>query len=147
MIEYLENVKNIKKIGLFIIIVLMIGSLASCDTTSQISNEIDNDAIISVGSVEPLSELVPGNTAESAGALPVSLVFSKLYSYDINDGSLIPEVAALLPETTDSKTFTFHLNQNWTFHNGESVTVDSFINAWNYTANAANAQKLSVFTS
>ena len=42
--------------------------------------------------------------------------------------------------TGDSQNFTIKLKSGWTFSNGEKVTADSFINAWNYAALVTNKQ-------
>ena len=36
--------------------------------------------------------------------------------------------------TTDQRTFKVRLKDGWTFSNGQKVTSDSFIDAWNYAA-------------
>ena len=41
--------------------------------------------------------------------------------------------------TTDNKVWTIKLKDGYTFHNGEPVTADNYINAWNYGAYGPNA--------
>ncbi|MBA3489657.1 MAG: ABC transporter substrate-binding protein, partial [Longispora sp.] len=48
--------------------------------------------------------------------------------------------AAESVESTDSKVWTIKLKDGWTFHNGEKVTSDSYIAAWNYGAYGPNGQ-------
>jgi ABC-type transport system substrate-binding protein len=42
-------------------------------------------------------------------------------------------------ESEDAQTWTITLREGWTFHNGEPVDAESFVNAWNFGANANNA--------
>ena len=49
------------------------------------------------------------------------------------------EVAAKSITTTDNRVWTITLKDGWTFHNGEKVTADSYINAWNAGAWGPNA--------
>lgn len=41
-------------------------------------------------------------------------------------------VAAESVQSDDATTWTIKLRKGWTFHNGEKVTADSYIKAWNY---------------
>src|SRR5262249_23257603 len=50
------------------------------------------------------------------------------------------EAAAESITTTDHKVWTIKIRDGWTFHNGEKVTSDSYINAWNAGAYGPNAQ-------
>ena len=47
--------------------------------------------------------------------------------------------------SADSKVWTIKLKDGFTFHNGEKVTSDSFINAWNYGAYGPNASDVNGF--
>ena len=56
-----------------------------------------------------------------------------------------PRSAAESITSTDNKTWTIKLKDGYTFHNGEKVTADSYINAWNYGAYGPNGQDNSYF--
>jgi oligopeptide transport system substrate-binding protein len=43
-------------------------------------------------------------------------------------------------ETDDNVTWTFHLRDDFTFHNGDPVTAQDFVNAWNFAADPDNGQ-------
>ncbi|WP_380285581.1 ABC transporter substrate-binding protein [Kitasatospora purpeofusca] len=93
---------------------------------------------ISIQSGEPQHGLVPQNTAESEGAQVLSQLFAGLVEYDrkTNDPKLR---AAESIESPDSKVWTIKLKDGYTFHNGEKVTAQSFVDAWNWGANQDNA--------
>ncbi|MFB7475283.1 ABC transporter substrate-binding protein [Kitasatospora sp. NPDC056184] len=93
---------------------------------------------ISIQSGEPQHGLVPQNTAESEGAQVLAQVFAGLVEYDrkTNDPKL--RVAESI-ESPDSKVWTIKLKDGYTFHNGEKVTAQSFVDAWNWGANQDNA--------
>ena len=55
------------------------------------------------------------------------------------------EVAAESITSTDNKVWTIKLKDGYTFHNGEKVTADNYINAWNYGAYAPNGQNSNYF--
>ncbi|MDR1034260.1 MAG: ABC transporter substrate-binding protein [Bifidobacteriaceae bacterium] len=103
----------------------------------------DPNAIISVSGCEPERPLVPGDTGETCAGDPIDVMYSGLVRLSAA-GEAVNEVAESI-ETTDSKVFTVKLKEDWTFTDGSPVDADSFINAWNYTANAANAQRGSAF--
>jgi peptide/nickel transport system substrate-binding protein/oligopeptide transport system substrate-binding protein len=48
-------------------------------------------------------------------------------------------------DTTDSRNFTVTIKDGWTFSNGEKVTAQSFVDAWNYGALIDNRQKNAYF--
>jgi peptide/nickel transport system substrate-binding protein/oligopeptide transport system substrate-binding protein len=64
-------------------------------------------------------------------------LFTPLVEYD--EKSRPYELAAESIASTDNQTWTIKLRAGWTFHNGEPVTADSYINAWNAGAWGPNA--------
>ncbi|WP_406202748.1 ABC transporter substrate-binding protein [Kitasatospora sp. NBC_01560] len=95
---------------------------------------------ISVESGEPQHGLVPQNTAESEGAQVLATLFAGLVEYDRKDNS--PQLrAAESIESADSTTWTIKLKDGYTFHNGEKLVAQNFVDAWNYGANQDNAQE------
>ncbi|MFI6844668.1 ABC transporter substrate-binding protein [Kitasatospora sp. NBC_00085] len=95
---------------------------------------------ISIESGEPQHGLVPQNTAESEGAQVLAALFAGLVDYDNKDNS--PKLrAAESIESSDATTWTIKLKDGYTFHNGEKVIAQNFVDAWNYGANQDNAQE------
>lgn len=93
-------------------------------------------SVVSIGIGEP-KFLVPSTTTESNGSDVLHALFTPLVEYD--DAFRPYEVAAESITTSDNKVWTIKLKPGWTFHNGEPVTSDSYINAWNAGAWGPNA--------
>lgn len=68
------------------------------------------------------------------GALWTPLMTRDLHTNEMEYGGVAESI-----ETTDSVNYTIALKPGWTFHDGSPVTADSYIKAWNYTANPHNA--------
>lgn len=94
-----------------------------------------NTVIIGIG--EP-QHLIPSNTTESSGAQVLAALFYPLVDFDAQNNAVL--VAADAIDSTDNKVWTVKLKPGFTFHNGEPVTADSYINAWNYAAYGPNGQ-------
>ncbi|NOJ58443.1 ABC transporter substrate-binding protein [Arthrobacter sp. 260] len=103
----------------------------------------NTDRPIVVDGVEPQNPLIPTSTNEVGGGAVVDLIFSGLVSYDA-DGVSQNEMAESI-ETEDAQNYTITLAEGKTFTNGEPVTAQSFVDAWNYGAAAKNAQLSSYF--
>ncbi|MCW4386492.1 ABC transporter substrate-binding protein [Salinibacterium sp. SYSU T00001] len=98
--------------------------------------------IVTNGS-EPQNPLIPTNTNETGGGKILDAIFAGLVYYDA-EGAAHNDVAESI-ETEDSQTFTVTLREGLEFTNGEPVTSDSFIDAWNYGALLSNNQLSSYF--
>lgn len=101
------------------------------------------DAIVVANGTEPQNKLLPANTNEVGGGRVMQLLYEGLVRYNA-DGDPVNAVAESI-ETEDSKTFTIKIADGWTFTNGEKVTANSFVDAWNYGALITNAQLNSYF--
>jgi ABC-type transport system substrate-binding protein len=88
---------------------------------------------------EPKSPLVPGNTTESEGAKVIAALWTGLVGYS-EDGAVEYTGVADSIESDDNQNWTIKLKDGWTFHDGTPVDAQSYVDAWNYTANPANAQ-------
>ena len=98
---------------------------------------------IRANGTEPQNPLVPTNTNEVGGGRIVDALFQGLVSYD-ESGAPVNELAESI-ETEDSQTWTIKIKGGTTFTNGEAVTAQSFVDAWNYGALLSNAQLSSYF--
>jgi oligopeptide transport system substrate-binding protein len=92
----------------------------------------------SISICEPES-LIPQNDNETCGGQVLQAVFTALVQYDPVTSEPSNVVAADI-STEDQTVWTVTLNEGWTFHDGTPVTANSFVDAWNYSANAANAE-------
>jgi oligopeptide transport system substrate-binding protein len=99
---------------------------------------------VSIAIGDPVSPLVPGNTVEEYGTQILESLWTGLVEYTADGGVSYTGVADSV-ESDDSTTWTVHLRDGWTFHDGTPVTAESFVDAWNYTAYSPNAQAGSYF--
>ncbi|MBM9507757.1 peptide ABC transporter substrate-binding protein [Actinacidiphila acididurans] len=88
---------------------------------------------------DPQNPLEPADTNEVQGGKVLDMVFRGLKKYNPKTAAAENMVAQSIT-STDSQNFDIKLKPGWTFSNGEPVTADSFINAWNYDALLKNAQ-------
>ncbi|ASW53652.1 ABC transporter substrate-binding protein [Plantactinospora sp. KBS50] len=115
--------------------------LAACGTGGGSGTNDANDTV-SIEIAEP-QHLVPTNTSETSGSQVLAALFSPLVDYDAQNKPY--EVAAESVTSTDNTVWTIRLKSGYTFHNGEKVTSDDYINAWNYGAYGPNGQGNSYF--
>jgi oligopeptide transport system substrate-binding protein len=112
-------------------------ALSACSAGGSSSNSADgSDAsgsfVFATG--EP-DHLTPGRQLVAFDQV-ISL-FSPLVSLD--DDNKITYVQAESVTSDDATHWTITLRKGWTFHNGEPVTAQSYVDAWNYTAYGPNA--------
>lgn len=99
----------------------------------------DSSAVITTNGTEPQNPLIPTNTTEVGGGKIIDLVFSGLTSFDEN-GEVRMDQAESVEPNDDATVWTVKLKEDAKFTDGSPVTADSYINAWNYGADPANAQ-------
>jgi oligopeptide transport system substrate-binding protein len=102
------------------------------------------DGIVSSSWGDPQNPLEPANTNEVQGGKVLDMIFRGLKRYDPKTGEAQNMVAEKI-ETADATNFTITLKDGWTFSNGEKVTAQSFVDAWNYGANLKNNQRNAFF--
>lgn len=108
------------------------------------SAKVDPTGVVSIQISEP-QHLLPTNTNDSSGIQVLSALYAPLINFD-KDFKPVPDAAESVT-TKDNKVWTIKLRDGYTFHNGEKVTSESYINAWNYGAYYPNAQNNSYFFS
>ena len=104
----------------------------------------DTGAIVMINGTEPQNPLHTTNTNEVGGGKILQNLFSGLVYYDA-EGTPQNEMAESI-ETEDSQNYTITIADGWTFTNGDPVTAQNFVDAWNYGANGANGQYSSTAT-
>jgi oligopeptide transport system substrate-binding protein len=117
---------------------------AGCSGGSSDDDETLPNAI-SIGIVEPES-LIPSNATEANGSSVLASLFYPLVRFDENSAPYVV-AAESITHDKDNKVWTIKLRSGFTFSNGEPVTADNYINAWNYGAYGPNAQLASYFFS
>ncbi|AQS67714.1 ABC transporter substrate-binding protein [Streptomyces pactum] len=104
----------------------------------------DTSAVLSSSWGDPQNPLEPANTNEVQGGKVLDMIFRGLKKYDPETGEAQNMLAERI-ETSDSRNFTVTVKDGWTFSNGEKVTAQSFVDAWNYGASLRNNQRNAYF--
>jgi oligopeptide transport system substrate-binding protein len=104
----------------------------------------DSSAVVSASWGDPQNPLEPANTNEVQGGKVLDMIFRSLKRYNPETGAAEDMLADKI-DTTDSQNFTITIKDGWKFSNGEAVTAQSFVNAWNYGASLKNNQKNAYF--
>ncbi|CAM5309968.1 MULTISPECIES: peptide ABC transporter substrate-binding protein [Streptomyces] len=91
---------------------------------------------VSIDVGEPQKALIPADTNETLGSYVIQSLFTQLLDFD-SEGNIVYTNAESI-ETKDSKTWTVKLKKGWKFHDGTPVTSQSYIDAWNWSANIEN---------
>jgi oligopeptide transport system substrate-binding protein len=125
--------------------VLAAVGLAACSGDNSSNGSSDGSSTtVSVGIGEP-KHIIPPNAGETSGGQVIYATFAGLLDYD-KDGKPYSMIADSI-STTDSKVWTVKLKDGFTFHNGEKVIADSFIDAWNWGAYGPNASDVNSYYS
>ena len=103
----------------------------------------DSTAIITTNGSEPQNPLIPTNTNEVGGGKILDAIFAGLVYYDAK-GAPVNDMAESI-ESDDAQNYTIKIKPDQKFTNGEPVTAESFVKAWNYGAALDNAQLSSYF--
>jgi oligopeptide transport system substrate-binding protein len=111
--------------------------VTACGAGKSGSDGAGGNGPVSIGIADP-EHLVPTNTVENNGFQVISALWTPLVSYD-SSGRPQPDAAESI-DTSDNRVWTVKLKDGYTFHNGQKVTADSYIRAWNYGAYGPNAQ-------
>ncbi len=93
------------------------------------------------------ANLMPTTSNESEGISVLRALFTGLVGFDPETNEAFNAHAASIETEDGGTTWTITLNPGWTFHNGDPVTADSYINAWNFGAVGANGQQNNSFYS
>ncbi len=117
-------------------------SAAGCtsDATTDVTTAPNS---ITIGIAEP-QHLIPSNTTESNGAQVLSSLFYPLVNFDAKSAP-VPMAAESITHDPTNKVWTVKLKPGFTFSNGEPVTSDNYLNAWNYAAYGPNGQRAAYY--
>ncbi|RBY79638.1 ABC transporter substrate-binding protein [Geodermatophilus sp. TF02-6] len=118
---------------------MLLSACGGGDDSGSAGGGGDGGGSFSVYIGEPKSPLVPGNTTESEGDQVVNSLWTGLVKYSPQGEVEYTGVAESI-ESSDNTNWTVTLKDGWTFHDGTPVDAQSFVDAWNYTADPKNAQ-------
>ena len=94
---------------------------------------------IYANTTEPENPLLPANTGEVGGGRIITMIFAGLVYYKA-DGSIENDIAESI-ESEDNQNWTITIRSGLTYSDGSTpIVAQDFVDAWNYGANAANAQ-------
>ena len=130
--------------ALAILPVVIAGGVAACSgDKSSSGNSSDSSKVVLSSYIGEPKHIVPTNAGETEGGQVVYMTFAGLLDYD-KDGKPYGMIADSI-STSDNKVWTVKLKDGFTFHNGEKVTSENYINAWNYGAYGPNGQDVNYF--
>ena len=130
-----------------IVVLALVG--AACSNTGKeggptpSSSEAQRGGSFSFPNTEP-QHLTPQNDYEAAGAQVFNVLWTRLMTYDPDTNEPIPAQADSVT-SDDNTTWTIKIKSGWTFHNGEPVTAQSYVDAWNWGALGSNGAILNFF--
>lgn len=104
---------------------------------------VEGGGTVSAYNCEP-QFLVPGNSTEVCGSWVLDSLFTGLIQTDLDTNEPAPGVAESW-DTEDNVTWTFTLGEDWTFHDGEEITAQTFVDTYNWVVDPDNAQQNSNF--
>ncbi|GGE64257.1 peptide ABC transporter substrate-binding protein [Nesterenkonia cremea] len=100
---------------------------------------VEGGGTVSIFNTEP-QYLMPGNSSEVGGSKVLEQLFTGLTVVDYETFEAGPGVAESW-DSDDQVTWTFELGEDWTFHNGDPVTAETFVDTFNWVVDPDNAQQ------
>src|SRR3954451_8580989 len=107
---------------------------AACSSSSSSSGANSGSAApgtqggsFSVANCEPSTSLIPSNNYESCGTQVFEVIYEPLMAFD-ESGALVGAQAESVTPSSDGLTYTVKLKSGWTFHNGDPVTAQDYVN-------------------
>ncbi|MBW6432580.1 ABC transporter substrate-binding protein [Actinoplanes hulinensis] len=97
-----------------------------------------NSNTIVIGISEP-EHLLPTNATDDSGSQVLSSLFYPLVEFNSQQEPVEVAAESITPDKAN-RVWTIKLKPGFTFHNGEPVTAQNYIDAWNYGAYGPNAQ-------
>jgi ABC-type oligopeptide transport system substrate-binding subunit len=114
------------------------------DTTTTTEGMMGPEGVFSTYIVEP-ENLTPSTSNESEGIAVLRALFKGLVDYDVRTSEPRNQVAESIVSDDGGTNWTITLKDGWTFHNGEPVTAQNFVDTWNFTAYGPNGQQNNSF--
>lgn len=114
--------------------------IAGCSSSSGSGSggSGNTNAAITINGTQPENPLIPANTNEEGGSIPIDDMFVGLVKYNTDTSK--PELAIADSITSpDAVHYDIKLKPDYTFHDGTPVDSKSFVDAWNWGAYGPNA--------
>lgn len=116
--------------------VLMLGT-TGCGLLDGADDELPK-GFVSVSISRPAA-LLPSAVSDAGGSQVLAALFTPLVRYDSAREPV--QAAARSITSSDQRVWTIALADGHTFHNGERVTAQSYLDAWNYASYGPNKQR------
>jgi oligopeptide transport system substrate-binding protein len=129
--------------GLAVTALALAGCAGGGDSADSSNSGEATAAIITTNGSEPENPLIPTATNEVGGGKILDAIFAGLVSYEA-DGTAVNDLAEEIT-VDDPQHLTVKIKEGQTFSDGEEVTADNFIKAWNDGALMSNERKNSYF--
>jgi oligopeptide transport system substrate-binding protein len=125
----MNKLRHTKWVPVLVSLVLL-ASLASCTCGTGTNNPVSSggQGTLNLADSGPIT-LDPATTAEADSAAYVFQIFSGLARLD-KDLQVVPDIASSWDLSGDGMTYTFHLRQDVTFHDGTPLTAADFKYSW-----------------
>jgi oligopeptide transport system substrate-binding protein len=133
MIKF-KSRRNIVLISLSLVLTLLMGCTIQSNP-SPTSTPTTGQGTLNLTDTGPIT-LDPAVASESSSAFYIFQIFSGLVRLD-NNLQIVADIASTWDKSTDGKTYTFHLRQDVTFHDGRAVTASDFKYSWERALNPA----------
>ncbi|MEU1148707.1 ABC transporter substrate-binding protein [Streptomyces sp. NPDC005863] len=137
----MRGAKSAKWVAIAGVVALTATACGGGDSDSGDDNRaVDKNGIFVYSGGEPQNPLQPANTKEAYGSDVIRSLFSQLVGYKNDTGELTYVNAESVTPDKANKVWTVKLKPGWKFHNGETVTAKSYVDAWNWAADVKNNQ-------
>ena len=113
---------------------------APAETEAAPAEDLNETKVLKLGwgaKNDTLSGFLP--PMNSGNTLDQRLLFSTLVKYDMENDSYLPELAETWEIAEDGMTYTFHLNENAKWHDGQPVTAEDVVYTLNFIVKNAGA--------
>lgn len=134
---------NKQSLAVVSVAALLSFGLTACGSSSSESTD-DESTFIYANGVEPQNPLIPTNTNETGGGKIVDSLNAGLVYYT-QDALPKLDLAESIEPNIDNTEWTIKIKPGKVFSDGTPINADSFIDTWNWGANAANKQQNSYF--
>jgi ABC-type transport system substrate-binding protein len=135
-----------RRVGAFLVGLALVAG--ACSSGGGGDGEEAADGTVSGGefsvALKEPDGLLPANSTTVYAGQVLSALFTGLVEYDPQTAEPKNAMAESIA-STDQQQWTIKLHPGWKFHNGEAVTAESYVDAWNFAAYAPNGNENSFF--
>ncbi|GAB4275568.1 MAG: ABC transporter substrate-binding protein [Coriobacteriia bacterium] len=134
-----DRFRRVLAVSLAVALAASLLGLTACAKTEEGGGEGGGEEVMKGGTfkfyINEPAFIDPYNGQESEGVQVIQAVFDSLVQFDPITGEIMPAAADSWEANDDASVWTFHLNEDATFHDGTPVTAADFKYAWERIAN------------